>query len=293
MRTKIALLAVLVTIVGVIACEPQSNTNNIPEQDNGIEKNEQSPVTDNPYNEQQSPELNEDSTEPKEPSTGGEAATGPDMPLILQAKDVWVGAHPANYGINVSASEIEYSHFGIEFGFTGSSEEESDDLYTSWTEFAVISKWCDENVEIVNSMVETFKNEDVEIYHKQSTYAYCTIVDIEITADKPLWGVEVGQNLVDKFYLHSVRSPLLFSYPECKYMGNIFEMEKPWYKIFENCLWPQKIVIRPIEPVESIYDVVTFRIKLHSPDYVIDFEGGGPVTFVPDGYFENLINTFN
>lgn len=277
MRTIIKFLATVFVIIGVASCEPQPEVNKeIVEELEQPTQNDGDIVT-NPEQEDESPEIQEP------PMIGG--VTGPYEPFILQPEDVYEGVWSENCGNNIygSGSVIAYSHFGFCFGFWGGTRN-SNDLYESTTEFAIASKWCDENVEIVNSMVETFKKEDVEIYRYSSRFVYSTIEYIEITADKPLWGVEAGQNLVDKFYLYCIQSPLMFSYPECEYVGNIYEMNEPWYEVLQKCLWPNEITIRSIEPVESIYDVVNFNVKFHSPDHKIDYDHGWPVTFVPDDY---------
>ena len=110
-------------------------------------------------------------------------------------------------------------------------------------------------------------------------YVYTSLINFEITADKTLWGVEAGHNLVDKFYVARSHIDILFSYPDCEYMGLLTEMEEPWYEVLKKSMLPASITLKPIKPFDEIHDKVTFTFAGNFVGYDKDVFGHGPIEF--------------
>ena len=106
-----------------------------------------------------------------------------------------------------------------------------------------------------------------------SQYINVRITSIEISCNKTLWGIEPGENLIDKFLLWVSSPPMMFHYPDGQYMGNIGEILNPnynnergykvdWKEVLDKCYAPDRIYFIIRERFNEEPKSVKYNIKL-------------------------------
>lgn len=282
------IIAAMAAMFCVVACAPQPEVS-APEVEQSADGDEATKVESN--NEKDSGESTEstESTESND-NNGMEGMPTPPVPFIMQPADVRIYVYPyiGNEG-GSSISKYTPSNLRFEFRSIYDHNENSEDIVNEPGAFTQ-SKWCIENANKVESIEEIIKEIDPEKYDSYINifgffadsypiYVYTSLIDIEITADKTLWGVEAGQNLADKFYVDSCDIDILFSYPDCEYIGLLTEKTEPWYEVLGQCMLPSCMTLKPIKPFDEIHDKVNFTFAGSFIGYDKDVFGRGPIEF--------------
>ncbi len=274
---RIFIIAAMAAMFCMVACAPQPEVS-APEVEQNIEGDETTKVE----GEDNSQSTNEgtasgdsaDAVEPEEPVTNGDDLCDeapPARPYVLVLdQDPYMFATWKT--LNTSKKSPENVGWVIAFN---SRRKDLD----GWR--ADYDAWSKEHSEVMtNIQNEMVKHSyDGSIYFNapyEIHYVNGRITNLEITADQTLWGVEPGGNLMDMWEVYSAVSPMLFSYPNGEYVGDLYDLtgRLDWYNEdfpevvdwrteLMQCYAPSRIYFKMGEKVfEEKPDVVFYTVKV-------------------------------
>lgn len=279
------IIAAFAAMFCVVACAPQPEVS-APEVEQSADSDEATKAEDE--NNSQSTNENTasgDSSEAVEPEIQGPEIIGdyecgelpPDKPYIqLFDQETYLLATSCFPNGTADYSSFEKTPENVGWGISIETKSVGD--YNSW--MAQHDAWNKEHSEVLTNMqTEMVKHScNGGIYWGNSCdthYVNGCITNLEITADQTLWGIEPGGNLIDMWEVANANSPILFSYPNGEYVGDIYDIssrcdwyneefpEVDWRTELSRCYAPGIIYFKMGEKVFTEKpEMVTYTVKV-------------------------------
>lgn len=267
---RLFIITVMAAMFCMVACAPQPEVS---------ADGDDTTKTEGENNSQSNNVVSGDNAEAVEPDNSDDFCDElpPDKPYIqLFDQETYLLATSCFPNGTADYSSFEKTPENVGWGISIETKSAGD--YDSW--MAKHDAWNKEHSEVLTNMqTEMVKHScNGGIYWGNSCdphYVNGCITNLEITADQTLWGIEPGGNLIDMWEVANANSPILFSYPNGEYVGDIYDIssrcdwyneefpEVDWRTELSRCYAPGIIYFKMGEKVFTEKpEVVTYTVKV-------------------------------
>ena len=281
---RLFIIAAMAAMFCMVACAPQPEVS-APLLEQGADGDETT-KTESENTSQSNNVASGDSAEVVEPEIPSDDVCDdipPDEPYIqLFDQETYLFASYCFPNGDVNYSSFEMTPENVGWGILIYSTSGGD--YKRW--MAKHDAWNKEHSEVLTKMQTEMVKHSYSggIYWGNACdphYVNGRITNLEITANQTLWGIEPGGNLIGMWEVASAQSPLLFSYPDGDYVGDIFNIvskcnwyneefpEVDWRTELSQCYAPRLIHFKIGEKVfEEQPELVTYTVKVTFNDEI-------------------------
>lgn len=230
---RLFIIAAMAAMFCMVACAPQPEVS-AP----GLEQSadgDDTTKTEGENNSQSNNVASGDNTEAVEPDNSDDFCDElpPDKPYIqLFDQETYLLATSCFPNGTADYSSFEKTPENVGWGISIETKSAGD--YDSW--MAKHDAWNKDHSEVLTKMQTEMVKHSYSggIYWGNACdyhYVNARITNLEITADQTLWGIKPGGNLIEKWEVASAQSPIMFSYPDGEYVGDIYDISSrcDWY----------------------------------------------------------------
>lgn len=257
---RLIFTSLLAMLVLMVACD-NSNEDKRDEQSSAI--GEDISNNEKPSDEQtNTPDDSEDSSSVEDDGGYGDMPIAPYVALPIEGEfDMWVQLLDKIKLANLQESKTVVPEnlilaISLQNNWLESNEQLEWELLTD----------TQQKLNTIKSELRDHSYDGSEFYvsYYTSQYVYAPLSFVEITANKPLWGRNAGENLSDMFYLYWMEPNVVFSYPDChttNVYGDYTEVYN-WQEVLQSSLFPTNLLLAIKEPFQEVYTTVTFDVKI-------------------------------